>query len=563
MKITIRPEQIIVTTRTPSGWALSGAFAQKIPWSILGQAYVYTASEGDLELLLAQTAAEGWPILDGYLSDRRGLRGFSVGLGAWGCRGTIEVRGLDAWLIETDPELAPEVRAQTGQEALRAVCRRLNDSTVPFRATANRWIGAVYRKVAEPWEPTGRLEALPVDVARMARAAHIGGPIVHVRSSLSPYVSIDRTRAYGSAMMEDLPVGPPVEVQLSGPHGLARWRPNDLQRACGLAEATVTVTEGQALPLLPILRSGVHYDRHQAWYPTGRFRGTWTLMELRDLEDRGEGEVEQLHRVITFEAKPIFRPVINTIRRLEPDLSRHLPAKRLEHLLYGKCSRGLSLGKFGSVSGLRPGLAQDLMDDSTQSRVEGRMQVRAFPLPKGITARNPLLSIHGRMSLEPAAGSMERPDRSAIITARNRVAMARMVRTLSSAVAPNERPGSRIGRIYVDGLDIEALPHQIPALEGATVRRHGPRMQIFRAGALLATAPDGSIEVEGAGLVPPGASPEELRKALEHMTQVDQGPFSGGRIWTGDGEDPRMNGGATSEPLHLEADLVRMLGFGA
>jgi len=386
---------------------------------------------------------------------------------------------------------------------------------------------------------------------------------MHARSSIAPYVSIDRTRAFGSAMLEDLPVGPPVEMQLAGHHGLARWRPNDLQRACGIAEATVSIPEGRALPLLPILRSGAHYDRHQAWYPTGRFRGTWTLMELHDLEERGEGEVEQLHRVVTFEAKPIFRPVINTIRRLEPDLAQHLPAKRLEHLLYGKCSRGLSIGKLGSVSGLRPGLAQDLMDDTTQARVEGRMQVRTFPLPKGITPLNPLMSIHGRMSLAPAVGSMERPDRSAIITARNRVAMARMVRDLSQAIAPEERPGTRIGRIYVDGLDIEARPEQIPALVGATIRRSGPRMQIFRAGALLAHADDGSITVEGAGLVPPGASPEELRKALEHMTQVDQGPFSGGRIWAGDGEDPRMSDGATSEPLHLEAELVKMLGFGA
>ncbi len=144
--------------------------------------------------------------------------------------------------------------------------------------------------------------------------------------------------------------------------------------------------------------------------------------------------------------------------------------------------------------------------------------------------RHPVMRLTGQLSAQSEWGTMDRPDRSAWITATNRVAVLHLIEDLDAALGV-DRSGSYVGRIYVDGIAIEATPDQVPEMPGSEVRRHGPSMHIYRSGAVVARLTDGSVEVEGAGLVPAGSTEKELLAALQHMPDPDGGPFAGGRFW--------------------------------
>jgi len=558
-QVTITQDQLRVAASTEKGFFIDGQMLNEIPWGQLRGGYVYAARLYDLEMMLADAALQGYQILSGFTSDRRSLRGFTVGIGAWGCLGKVECRVADVWGLEpTSDDLEAECALMETQ--LKVLCERINDEETPFRGSAFRWLSALYRRMVEPLELSGYAEVLPEDVAQMCRNAHIGGPIVHARSSLEPYVSIDRVRAYGNAMMEELPVGLPAEIPVSG-KGLLRWTQRDLMRSCGLAEATIEVRRDLSVPLLPLLKSDVRYDRSKTIYPTGIFKGTWALHELAKLEETGFGTVKSLDRVITFQTRPLFAGLIRYLRRIESDLPVQM--KRLEHMLYGKCARGLSLGRIGSGPTFAPCVASDLLDDRSMKRVDGRIEVRNYGVKAGGGfPRHPLYKITAKLSARAERGTMDRPDRSVMITSRNRCAMVDIICQLDKVLKP-KISGAYIGRIYVDGIDIQADVKKIPAIDGAVIKSHGPSMRIFRSGAIYAKEHNGDEIVEGAGLIASGGCLEELEDALDHSPDADGGPLAAGRVWERhEGEvDPRRNPGRSSYPPHIDYSLAQMLGF--
>jgi hypothetical protein len=558
-KVLVRPEQIYVVSREGDGFTVGGDHHRQIPWAPLARCFIFALNETDLAELLRDAVMQDHMILDGSHSERRGLRGFRVGIGAWGHRGRVECRTIDAWCLESNDGV--DVAIETGrlQQLLRSTCQRMNAEQTTFRGSALRWLGAVYRRLNQ--EPEGVPDPMNPKIALFCRRAHVGGPIVHARTSLEPFLTIDRDRAYGSAMLEDLPSGLPVEVSLKE-HGMHRWRPRDLQSMTGIAEATVTVHPGPLVPLLPIMRWHPLTRRTKTIYPTGQLRGVWCLHELLYLEQSGRGKVEQLHKVFTFQPRPVFAPIIRYIRRIEPDLP--IKVKRLEHMLYGSCARTLQMRRFATgYDGGQP-LLGDVVEPHIMRRLGPDATIRNYALPGTAGASHRLYQVSGKVTGKAPRGTMDRPDRSAWITATNRIEMAKMIDQLDAVLKP-ERSGAYLGRIYVDGMDVQARPDQVPTMDGASLRRHGSQVRIYRAGAYVAHCHDKSTVIEATGThLPNDCTEDDLTKALNRGIDLqDTGPFAGGRAWprVKGHDDPRMLPNQQSEPLHLDLEMVRMLGF--
>lgn len=575
IRVPIRPEQIYTIASTKDRFWIGGReHVRTIPWTLLRGCHLYARTEIDLHRLLADAASSGYMILDGFVSERRGLRGFVVGIGAWGSKGKVECRGLDSWGLASDlpdppedeadvPAWASQVQASLAEaeQVLRAVAMAFNEGRVPFAATASRWVRKVYQRCGAPMEPEGGAMPLPTRVAELCRRAHVGGPIVHVRSSLDGWVSLDRDRAFGQAMLRPIPTGNPVEIPLSG-HGLHRWKDNDLMDAIGFAHAEVHIPAGPLCPLLPLHRPSRKVERSRTLYPTGTFSGDWTLGELAQLERSGLGEVRQLSEVYTFPAFPIFRPVIEYIRAACEGVA--VKSKRLEHLLYGACARGSSMTRIASAPSGRLPLARDCFEDRVLRRVVGPADIRPFSVVGNTQSLSHGL-FEGRVRLVGHdKGTMDRPDRAAWITAQNRIEMSKLLVRLDEVLRP-ARPHAYVGRIYVDGIDIEADPAKIPTIPGVSRIGHGPSARLYRANAWARTWPDGRVEVEGGSSVDPGACEEDLRAALRLSPDVEGGPLAEGRSWplSAPGVDARDRPRQQSEPLHIDASLAaRFSGLG-
>jgi hypothetical protein len=555
-KPRIREEQLYGVAADPNGgfW-LGGRRVSSIPWMQLRSCHLFSADDDTLEAMLTDAVRTGYQVLSGTSTGRRGLRAFVVAIGAWGCMGRIECRTCSSWAIEPPERAAAETRADLVERSLRALCRRLNEEVVPFSASSTRWLGAVVRRQSHPMEPDGYPAVLPPSVADLCRAAHVGGPIVHARTTLAPYVSIDRRRAYGDAMLGKLPVGSPSEINVPKDGSPVRWRPNDLMSAAGIAEAVISLEPGAFLPLMPLFQPHVRAERSRVCYPTGRFRGMFTLEELAAFERSGKGRVEKLYRVITFQQAPVMAPVVKTLRKLEAELDG-IKVKSLEHVLYGRCARGLTFTRLGSVPVRRDALARDLLDDRSAHRVRGRIRLEPYPLRHGdsIPLGHTVYRAVGRLMASSERGAVDRPDRSAVITARNRVAMGDLIDRLDVALRAS-RSGDFVGRVYVDGVDIEANVADIPPIEGISIKSHGPMMRVVRSNVVVRCDARGKpVEFEGG---PPRPFPD-IESFIEQISRDAErdsaGPFTAGRIWMPepDGRDPRDLPERCSEPPHVD-----------
>ena len=577
----LQPEQIYAVGFHPeSGFLISGQYHRKVPWKLLAKSFLYTVDEDTLVTLLIDAASSGHMILDGATSERRGLRGFSVAIGAWGWAGRVECRTVASWCMEPlAAEIPPTEKGDSAakiawlestvplmEQLIRDLCRRLNNEPTPFRPTALKWLQSLYRRLGKPMEPDGEIAPpLPADVTLMCRRAHIGGPIVHVKTSLAPYVSLDRKRAYGEALLGDLPSGAPTEINLRH-RPLDQWSPSALMRAMGIAEATVYVESGPVVPLLPITdwHNSQPRKENKTLHTTGTLRGNWTLSELAYLEESGRGRIEKFHRVIVFGKARPFSPLIRYIRRIEADLVGVL-VKRLEHMLYGQCAKHMMLSRMASSrSGIQP-IPSDILDSRTLERMTTRVKVEEYHLPKGtMNPSLPLFKVQGELSPGAPHGTMDRPDRSAWITSQNRIEMCRIIDRLDEALQP-KHSGDYIGRIYVDGIDIEAVPDELPDLPGVEVRRCGPHMRIYRAGVYVAEHDDGTLFIEDGGNFGNHkiSTQHDLELALEYKSDPNAGPLAGLRRWDHvEGyPDPRVLTGQTSHPLHLNLASIAALGL--
>ena len=555
-RIITRPEQIYSVVPQGRQFVLSGQTTRHVPWHQLANCAVYTRTEGDLEILLADAATRGHMIVKGSRSVRRGLRGFSVCIGAWGIGGLVECASADTWCVETKSRGALK-QADEIETTLRDLCLRLNGSRIPFRTSAMRWLMIAYKEFN--LEPDDHIAVLPTSVGKLCRRAHIGGPILHTRTTLMPYVHVDRTRAFGNTMMESMPSGLPSVITLKGT-GMTRWRPRDLMAAQGVAEATITVFDGPLVPLVPVMRQSKHLAKTRTIYPTGTVRGAWPLCELAYLEASGRGQVERLHQAVSFEPRPVFRPLIQFIRRLEPDL-KGIKVKRLEHILYGRCARNPGFTTIGSASGANEPLVADVLSTRLLTRLEPGASITDYPLREGATSPIPLYQVKGFVNGMPSAGAMDRPDRSAVITGANRVEMAKIIDQLD-VVLGAERSGSYIGRIYIDGMDVEATPEQIPDIPGARIKHHGPRIDIYRSGVFVANSTKGVLFEATGTTLPSDCTPDDvvshLKGAWEHT-----GPFVGGRLWdrVAGHPDSRLLPDQRSVPLHVNERVLLAMGF--
>jgi hypothetical protein len=571
-KVTLRPEQILVAGRhLPDDDTLrrnasdvfwfGGEKTITIPWHLLGRAIVYATDTETVERLMVDACRQGYMILNGSRNERRGVTGYTVGIGAWGHRGKVEVKAASVWAMEPEEDEPGDVAAARIQKGLRDTCTRLNEEKCPFRATGVGYVASLYRRMhLEPTEDFA--EPLPREVEAICRHAHVGGPILQVRSSLSPWVSIDRDRAFGTAMMEPLPCGKPTRVPLRK-NGLERWNPRDLMARTGFAEATVQIEAGPAVSLLPLLRPHPILGKNMAIYPTGTLRGVWALSELAFLEQHGQGYVTAIHQAFTFDSRPVLRPIIQKLRKIEKELKSYgIQAKRLEHMLYGWCSRRNSMHRFASSHGGEGTTVSDLVAPHMLRRLGPDVTLSRMRF-QGKIPGHPLYQVKGSLTGRPPPGTMDRPDRSAWITASNRIAIAKILQTLDPILS-ERRPGDYVGRIYVDGIDIQASPDQIPKLDGCSIRDHGTRMHIYRAGTVWAERADSSNWHDATGMsIPRNCTENDLRAILAHDTDPSGGPFAGGRVWlpSESGNDPRWEPDMVSSPLHLDEEMISALGF--
>jgi hypothetical protein len=562
----IQVEQIYVVAAGDDGFWIGGDRFAKIPWNLLGSCHLYAVDEDSLTLVLHDAADEGWHVFEGSSSDRRGITGFTVGIGPWGVRGEVQCRKMDAWAVEDEVQGTAQEVSGLLQDRMRELVRFFNDQDLLFRPTALRMLRSAYERYGRPWEPRETMPpVLPPDVAKMCRRAHVGGPILHVKTSLAPWTAIDRVRAYGQAMLADLPAGDPVEVTISG-LGLDRWTEVGLMRAMGIADATVRLQAGPLTPLLPVMKWNPHFERSRAMYPTGVFRGCFTMMELAHVERSGLGRVEQIHRAVTFERSSALAHVVRKIRVLEKDgLDQLVSVKRLEHMLYGWCSRSLSFSRFGSTSRFREPVVQELVDVRTLERLTTRVELRPMGRKTsrgGASASNlQLYEVRGSLSERTAPGTMDRPDRSAWITASNRVEVSRLILELDRQLSPS-RSGQYVGRVYVDGLDVEALPDQLKLPDGWVVRGSGSKMRIFRPSITVRTNQDGTVDVEDGGLLRgTEADEQKLEQVLLVTPEIDSGAFASGRWWPAvpGVDDPRMLPDQVSEPVDLAEGIHEQL----
>lgn len=571
----VQPEQILAVTRSiDGGFCLEGARCAHVPYGSLGRAHLYAVGEGVLEAMAIDAAAAGFCILEGRGSARRGLQSLTIGVGALGHRGRVHVRTSRAWCLESElpepPEDADEdprwsERAETEaeriQRALRSLCARLNMEETTFCPSAHHWLEGIYKEKCAGHEPE-ESGPLPIEAEKMARRAHVGGPVIHARTTLEPFISLDRTRAFGQAILGGLPGGLPSSIPLRG-KGLDRWRPHDLMRSMALLDAVVEVHENDACPLLPLHHPQARYAHSRTLYPTGTFSGTWCSHELAALEQEGRGKVTRIDRALAFEITHALDGAIEEIRRLEPFFP--FPAKRLEHLLYGKCATSLVSERITSGPSGRTPLLRDVLDDRALRGVAGRPVLKKMgkaSKKEGEQPRQVPWSLQANLAVGNGRGGLDRPDRAAWITASNRVELGKILGRLDKALGAR-RPGDYVGRIYVDGLDIEAPVEKLPTMKGMTVKAHGPKMHVYRSLALSATLADGKDVVEGGNLLPLGGSRDDLVRVLRRCPSAEHGPFAEGRTWpaTAALDDPRLAENVRSAPLHIDLQFARELGF--
>ncbi len=534
-----------------------------IPWHLLSGCHLYAMDEEVLGALLHDAAIHGHQVRDGSISDRRGMGGFEVCIGPHGVRGVVACHKLEAWAIEAEdvahlPEDESIVPAFL-QEQIRNLCDRLNEEEVGFRPTAISFLRGLYERYGRPLEPSESFPPpLHEDAAKLCRRAHVGGPVLHARTTLAPFVRIDRQRAYGEAMLEDMPSGSPVLTD----DPMQKWTPNKLMRMCGIADATVLVKDGPVVPLLPVLRWNAAFDRSRALHPTGTFRGAFVLEELAYLEESGRGTVTELHKVYVFEKSRPLGPVIRWLRRLEPDLEHLVLGKRLEHMLYGTQSRSLTFRRFGTVPSYREPVLQDILDSRTLERVRSRVSM--FRMPVKTDPMLPIFEIRGTYSMSAPHGTLDRPDRSATITARNRIEVSKFISHLDDKLRA-KRSGEYVGRVHVDGIDLEATSAQIGKLpEGWQLRDEGKRIDIYRSNVHVSIDLDGATHIDDGGLLRgEAASRERLLQVLEFTADPDGGPLASGRYWpvVEGQEDPRLLSDQRSEPIDFAPGAFDGLGF--
>ena len=282
-------------------------------------------------------------------------------------------------------------------------CKQWCDSTGHFwRPTAASWMMAVYRKDHGHLENGNRISQLAPLFRPLAIRGYQGGPIVHAKAQASPCVAWDKKRAYTHAMMRPLPTGRPIRSAHRD------WK--RLRRQLCIVDATVEVARDLDIPPLPVR---LQKDRTLI-YPVGRFRGVWTSVDLRGMEERGDGVVLQVHEAVVFPAGRVLEPLMSQLANWEDDGFRW--SKFCANSFGGKWAQHHTERAYIGYS------AEEIRRKQT-SRQTGR--VRPYSMMRdeyGITWVVEEEDLFGRRA------PTYRPERTAFIVARNRSSVFDAVR---------------------------------------------------------------------------------------------------------------------------------------
>lgn len=169
------------------------------------------------------------------------------------------------------------------------------------------------------------IPVLPRDVIEFLRLANYGGR-----------TEIFRTRARDLRYYDVNSLYPFVNASLDYPNP-GTWRKGRDVEAPGVLDATVQVPAGVRFPLLPFRVKG------KLCFPTGRFRGHWTTLELREAIRRDSARIERVHGGVIFQDTD--RPFGEYVRALYPKRPRDGSArdhafKLLLNSLWGKFGQG-------------------------------------------------------------------------------------------------------------------------------------------------------------------------------------------------------------------------------
>lgn len=246
-------------------------------------------------------------------------------------RGTMRVLDARCWGInEADPNRCSEELDVLAMQAMSCDIRVKPSAAATAISTYLDGFDGVDGRV--------QMCQLPPRWRTLAHAAMQAGPVCVLRGS-SPFAAhLDVHRAYLKALYDPLPVYGVYRGQKIGgwyTHDDLRWP--KIRHMTGFVEATVHVrgSIGLDLPPLPV------HTMLGTIYPTGIIRGTWSIGQVVDAEERGEIEVREVHE---FCYAPILEPIFSDLA----DLFEHLPQPLGKHLytrFWGKLgSRGGYVG---------------------------------------------------------------------------------------------------------------------------------------------------------------------------------------------------------------------------
>ena len=384
-----------------------------------------------------------------------------------------------------------------------------------WRPTAASWMLAVWRKEYKHLENGGTISQLPPLFRPLAIRGYQGGPILHSRAESRPSRAWDKKRAYTHAMMRPLPTGRPMRSVHRD------W--SRLRRQLCMVEATVEVASDLDLPPLPVR---LHREGTLI-YPVGRFRGVWTSVDLRGMEERGDGVVVRVHDAIVFPAGRVLEPLMGQLADWEDQGFAH--AKFAANAFGGKWAQHHTHKAFIGYS------ASEIKAKYTSK--SGR--VRDYSLAQdeyGITWVVEREDLFGRRA------PTYRPERTAFIVARNRSSVFDAVRRCEK--------GS-VSYIHIDCMwTSDQLTDPGPAwrLEGtfSSSRHYAP-------GVYVEVGDDGRVGHSGMSGEPTASQVNSAMKRLANT--VGHAGSLAVRRWTA---DPALDPTAVSVPWDaVDFDLPR------
>jgi len=471
-----------------------GDLLQKVPYGKTWRGSAFACDDATLRSVFRSAAKAG--IRGQALGTRdRGIRSIELEEGK---RHKVKFFNSRSWGVNAhEPDLL--------QRELRE-CRGWCDQTETYwRPTAASWMMAVYKKNYMQLENGKKISQLPPLFRPLSIRGYQGGPILHAKAQAKPAKAWDKKRAYTHAMMRPLPTGRPIR---SVHRDWAR-----LRRQLCMVDATVEVSSGLDLPPLPVR---LQKDRTLI-YPVGSFRGVWTSVDLRGMEERGDGVVVRVHDAVVFPAGAVLEPFMGRLGEWEDQGFRW--AKFAANSFGGKWAQHHREKAYIGYS------AQEIREKQTDKK--GR--TTPYRLEKddyGIVWVIQKEDLFGRRD------PIYRPERTAFIVARNRSSVFDSIRRCD--------PGS-VSYVHIDCMwtsDVLTEPGPAWRLEGSFSRtRH------FAPGVYVEVGEDGRVGHSGMAGEPTAHQVQSrmgsLANTVAHASSLSV------RRWTA---DPAIDPTAVSVP---------------